>query len=480
VSIIQKKSFLILTLVLIAGCGSPQASEIAQSGQQVDQARPQMTTDEARAIAKQAYLFGFSFVANYRVLIAPFVENKPLAMGAGLNEFAHMKDFFPPQQRDTAQRDTVYSLGVMDLRREPIVITVPDVPDEGVYMLQMGDTSTESLPYISTATTNNKAGDYVLVGPDFQGYLPTGPFDGVITTRGQFVIMLGRTVPFDPDDLSSVHAIQDGITMRPLSEFMGTEPPAEPAPVEFVPWDPERAAGLGVFDYINMALAWHPPAIHEVEAMASFARIGVIPGQPFSTDGLSSDVIAAIEEGVDDAKQDIQTWVDQPPGMAGSWAWLTDDISRFGTDYLQRAAISLKNIYPNAPDHAIYGQAFMNAGGDLLTGQHVNTIRFESGMFPPVNWFWSITMYDATTTAMYPNDAERYNIGDRTKGLIYGNDDALTIYMSHEEPDDPSKRANWLPAPAGNYYLVLRLYGARPEVIDGKWTPPPIQKSDAD
>ena len=101
-SIIQKKSFLILTLVLIAGCGSPQASEIAQSGQQVDQARPQMTTDEARAIAKQAYLFGFSFVANYRVLIAPFVENKPLAMGAGLNEFAHMKDFFPPQQRDTA------------------------------------------------------------------------------------------------------------------------------------------------------------------------------------------------------------------------------------------------------------------------------------------------------------------------------------------------------------------------------------------
>ena len=122
----------------------------------------------------------------------------------------------------------------------------------------------------------------------------------------------------------------------------------------------------------------------------------------------------------------------------------------------------------------------MNAGGDLLTGQHVNTIRFESGMFPPVNWFWSITMYDATTTAMYPNDAERYNIGDRTKGLIYGNDDALTIYMSHEEPDDPSERANWLPAPAGDYYLVLRLYGAKPEVIDGKWTPPPIHKPDAD
>ena len=166
--------------------------------------------------------------------------------------------------------------------------------------------------------------------------------------------------------------------------------------------------------------------------------------------------------------------------MAASWAWFSDDISRSGTDYLQRAAISLKNIYLNAPDHAVYGQAFTNADGDLLTGQDVNTIRFESEMFPPVNWFWSLTMYDATTTAMYPNDAQRYNISDRTKGLIYSDDDSLTINMSHKEPNDPAELANWRPAPAGDYYLVLRLYGARPEVIDGKWTPPPIQKSDAD
>lgn len=457
---------LLVALFLAAGCTTPATAQ-----------KTPLTAEEARAIAKDAYTFGFAFVANYRVFIAPLLEKNPIMMGAEFNEFAHMRDLFPPETRDTTQRDTVFSLGIIDLRREPVVISVPDVPAGQAYMLQMGDTSTESLPYISTNTTDNKAGDYVLVGPDFQGYLVADRFDGVITTRGHFVVMLGRTVLFDPTNLGPVHAIQDGMHMRPLSQFMGTEPPAEPTPIEFLTWDDERAAGLGVFDYINMALVWHPPAIHEVEAMASFAKIGVIPGQPFSTDGLSTDVIAAIEEGIADAKQEIQAWVDQPPAMVGSWNWSLDDISRFGTDYLTRAAISLKNIYPNAPDHAIYGQASRDADGQPLTGQHVNTIRFEGGELPPVNWFWSVTMYDSETTAMYPNDAERYNIGDRTSGLVYGDDSSLTIYMSHDAPDDPSERANWLPAPAGEYYVVLRLYGAKPEVSSGKWTPPPIKKS---
>lgn len=464
----------VILLVNLQACTDNNQQVESEAAKTATSLRTHLTPEDARAIAKDAYLFGFSFVANYRVFIAPLLENNPLMMRAELNEFAHMRDLFPPETRDTTQRDTVFSLGVIDLRREPVVISVPDVPAGQVYMLQMGDTSTESLPYISTATTNNKAGDFVLVGPDFQGLVQADKFDGVITTRGQFVIMVGRTVLFDLNDLGSIHTIQDGMQMRPLSQFMSTEAPVEPAPMEFLTWDDERASGLGVFDYINMALAWHPPAVFEVDAMASFAKIGVIPGQPFSTDGLSTDVIAALEAGIADAKQDIQSWVDQPPAMVGSWTWSIDDVSRFGTDYLTRAAISLKNIYPNAPDHAIYGQASRDTDGQPLTGEHANTIRFDAGKLPPVNWFWSVTMYDSDTTAMYPNDAERYNIGDRTSGLVYGDDGSLTIYMSHDAPDDPSERANWLPAPEGEFYVVLRLYGAKSEVSDGKWTPPPI------
>jgi hypothetical protein len=431
--------------------------------------RPQ----EAREIAKEACLFGFPFVANYRVFMYPLISGHPLMQGAEFNQFAHNRQLFPPETQDTTQRDTIFSLGILDLRREPVVISVPDVPEGQVYMLQLGDTSTESLPYISTLTTGNKASDYVLVGPDFQGYLPAPRFDGVITTRGQFVIMLGRTVVFDSKDLSPAHAVQDGMQMQPLSQFLGSEPPQEVEPVDFLPWKPEAAEGLGVFDYINMALAWHPPAIYEMDTMADFARIGVIAGRRFTTEGLSPENVRALEDGVAEARVMINELANEGAGeLIGNWSWAIKDISRFGRDYLLRAAVSLRNIYPNAPDHAIYGSANRDLEGNPLMGKDSYELRFEAGEFPPVNWFWSVTLYDAETTAMYPNPLERYTIGDRTEGIKFDDDGSLTLTIGHAEPED---KANWLPAPEGAFYLIIRLYGAKPEVMAGQWTPPPVR-----
>ena len=434
-----------------------------------------LTPQEAKEIAKEAYIFGFPFVANYRVFMHPLISGHPLMQGAGFNQFAHNRQLFPPTTADTTQRDTIFSLGILDLCLEPVVISVPDVPEGQVYMLQMGDTSTESLPYISTLTTGNKARDYVLVGPDFQGYLPAPRFDGVITTRGQFVIMLGRTVVFDPTDLSPAHAVQDGMQMRSLSEFLGSEPPQEGEPVDFLTWKPEAAEGLGVFDYINMALAWHPPAIYEMDTMAEFARIGVIPGRRFTTEGLSPENVRALEDGVAEARAMINEMANEGAGgeLINSWSWAIKDISRFGRDYLTRAAISLRNIYPNAPDHAIYGSANRDLDGNPFKGTNTYKLRFESGNFPPVNWFWSVTLYDTKTTAMVPNPLERYSIGDRTEGIKFDDDGSLTLTIGHSEPED---KANWLPAPEGEFYLIIRLYGAKPEVMAGKWTPPPVRQ----
>ena len=430
---------------------------------------------EARRIAKEAVIFGFPFVSNYRVFIDRLVSGHPLMQGVGFNQFAHNRQLFPPETRDTTQRETIFSLGIIDLRREPVVISVPDVTEGQAYMLQMGDTSTESLPYISTITTNNRAGDYALVGPDFQDYLPAQQFDGVITTRGQFVVMLGRTVVFDSNDLSPAHAIQDGMQMRQLSEFLGTEPPPKPEPVEFLPWDEKAAENLGIFDYINMALAWHPPAIHEMELMASFAEIGVIPGQPFSTEDLLDEVVNAIDEGVTEALTLISQRAQESGGqeLIGSWLWGTEDISRFGRDYLTRAVISLQTIYPNAPDHALYGRANVDLEGDPLMGANTYELHFAESEFPPVDWFWSVTLYDAETTAMYANPLERYSIGDCTKDLKFGDDGSLTLMIGHSEPEDKS---NWLPAPEGDFYLIIRLYAAKPEVLAGEWTPQPVKR----
>ena len=435
-----------------------------------------LSQDQASELAREAYIFGAAFVSNYRVFISLLLEGSPLMQGAGFNEFAHNRDPFPPETEDTTQRDTLFSLGIIDLRREPIVISVPDVPEGESYMLQMGDTSTETLPYISTITTNNEAGDFVLVGPEFQGLLPADRFDGVITTRGQFIIMLGRTTLTDPNDPSVPHTIQDGMQMRPLSAFLGTTAPPDVPEFDFLPWDAEKADGIGMFDYINMMLAAHPPAISELPLMARFSQLGVVPGEPFPAEDFSPEIVAAIEEVIAEVNAEFEESTTSMGAMSGSWRWDVSDVSRFGTDYYRRSATAYKTIYPNAPDHAVYGQTYLDSEGEQLTGASGATIRFEADSFPPVQMFWSLTLYDAGTTAMYPNPAERYKISSKSEGLSYAEDGSLTLIMQHEEPADPGQRANWLPAPQGDIYLVLRLYGAEAEVMEGKWTPPPVMR----
>jgi hypothetical protein len=431
-----------------------------------------LTASEARRIARDAYVFGFSFVANYRVFIRLAATRAPLMLGVGFNQFAHHRDVIPTATPDTAQQDTLYAFAVLDLRREPIVISVPDVAAPNSYLLQLGDTSTETLPYISTITTGNRAGRFALAGPDFQGLLPTDGLDGVIAARGQFVIVIGRVSIIDPDHLDALHDIQDGMALTPLSSHLGQSAPPEPPPVEFPVWDDEMASGVGVFSYINAALAWHPPSFEEMPLMAEFARIGVIPGASFSTDGMSDEVAAAVADGVADARSEIAANLERALPYVNGWAWSTDDISRFGTDYLTRSTVALQNIYPNAPDHAVYGQRFRDSDDRILDGSHTYEMTFPAGELPPVNWFWSLTLYDESTT-MYVNPTGRTNIGDRTPDLVSNPDGSLTITIAHDEPDRP---ANWLPAPSGPFYLVLRCYGAKEPIVSGEWTPPPVHR----
>jgi hypothetical protein len=294
-----------------------------------------LSVDETRRIAHDAYVFGFGFVANYRVFIRRAAERAPIMLGVGFNEFAHYRQVIPAETPDTAQQDTLYSFAVLDLRREPIIISVPDVDEPYSYMLQLGDTSTETLPYISTITTGNRAGRFAVTGPDFQGLLPTDALDGVIAARGQFVVILGRTSILDPDDLAPLHHIQDGMALASLSGQVGTPEPPELPPVEFPAWDEERASSSGVFSYVNAALAWHPPSFAEMPLMAEFARIGIMPGSPFTTDDMSPDVAAAVAAGVADARTEIEANVERFTKRVNGWNWSTDDISRFGSDYLR-------------------------------------------------------------------------------------------------------------------------------------------------
>ena len=212
-----------------------------------------LTPAEAREIAREAYLFGISAVDNYRVYFRALTDpTHPVQMTA--NTFKHLRKPVGPELGDTPNNDTLFSYAVLDLRREPLVISVPEVEKDRVYMLQLGDTSTETLPYISSTATGTGAGNYAIVGPDFAGYLPADQFDGIITARGQLIAVTGRTAVAGPQDVPTVSAIQEGYKITPLSTFLGTDPPADPGPHNFLPWDDEKAKGVGIFDYINMAL----------------------------------------------------------------------------------------------------------------------------------------------------------------------------------------------------------------------------------
>ena len=235
------------------------------------------------------------------------------------------------------------------------------------------------MPYISSIATGTESGNYIILGPDYTGRVPLGKFDGVIVSRGQFVAVKGRTAVNGEEDLPRVSAIQDGYRVVMLSEFLGTTPPSPAANVEFLPWSAEKAGGIGFFDYMSMALAWQLPTLKEMPMLARFARIGVIPGERFTTQGMSEQVVAALREGIKDAKKAVAeraTTLQKDAG--GGWLFDTDDISRFGDDYLLRAAGSATTIYRNSADHALYAVARRDKDGNSLHGENKYTIRFDS------------------------------------------------------------------------------------------------------
>jgi hypothetical protein len=428
---------------------------------------------EAKAIAREAYIFGLPLVETYRGMWFCAIDKRSPKY-TGFNKFRHTRRLCTPQDTEVTvpNNDTLFSVASLDLRREPVVISVPKVMDLCGYMLWMVDMTTKNLPYISTVATGNNAGDYIIVGPGYTGYLPARRFDGVIVTRSYFVVVIGRTMVKGPDDVPNAARFQDGIRITALSEFLGTELPEEPAPIDFIPCDSGKIYGLGFFECLNMTLAWQPPMLSEMEMMQRFARIGVAPGKRFSTEGMPWEIVNAISAGMEDAKQEIETkFLSLNVNKVGEWIAPSDPLP-FGRDYLKRAAIAQYAILPNSIDHAAYYHT-----SKLLTGRHRHRIRFEEGKLPPVNWFWSITLYDLKTSLLYSNPINRYSIGDCTEGIKYNKDGSLEIYIQHDSPDK-DKESNWLPAPKGGFVISLRCYAPREEIIEGKWMPPAIERMD--
>jgi hypothetical protein len=426
---------------------------------------------EARAIAKEAWLYAYAPLQGYQTLWNQ-TQNKafPGYVG-GFNQFRHYARSATPADTDivTPNNDTPYSWAWLDLRAEPIVLTLPAVPAPRYYVNQWFDLYTHNFAYTGVRSTGRQAGTYLLAGPRWNGTVPKS-ITGVFRAETDFVGTLTRTQLNGPADIPALQALQAQYTLTPLSRFTGTAAPAAAPAVAWPVWDANKAEGIGFISYLNALLPFMPTVPSERQMMVRFARIGIGPEVPFDPAKLDPSIRAAMEDGVASAAQELKAKALTQTSSQGFFGTRQE----LGPDYLTfRAMGAMLGIYGNSSEEAFYASQQTGPDGKVLDGRKRWVMRFEPSQLPPVTEFWSITMYKLPERLLVENPLNRYSIGDRTPGLKLGADGSLEIYIQNENPG-PDKASNWLPAQAGPFFFVARLYGPKNSVLKGTWKLPQL------
>ena len=337
-------------------------------------------------------------------------------------------------------------------------------------MNQWFDLYTHNFAYTGSRATGREAGNYLFAGPRWKGTVPKG-IKAVFRAETEIVGTLTRTaIEGGPEDIPALQAVQAQYRLTPLSRFTGTKAPPASPPVDWPPFDRAKEEGLGFIPYMNALLPLMPTVPSEVDMRARFARIGVAPGRPFNAASLDPAIRKAMEEGVAEAAAELKAKAQTETtskDMFGSREAL-------GKDYIyMRNAGAMMGIYANSKAEALYGSQQTDSSGKVLDGSRKWVLRFAPGQLPPVNEFWSITMYSLPDRFLVANPINRYSIGDRTPGLKTGPDGSLEIYIQNENPGK-DKESNWLPAPKGPFFFAARFYGPKDNALRGEWSLPPL------
>jgi len=459
-------------LLLAAACiaaGNAQAADVPASPAQ------------AREIAGQAYLYGFPVVSSYSTFHAQALDPNSPDFKAPLNHIGNTANVFTPEDKAiiTPNSDTPYSFAWLDLRAEPIVLTLPPVDPKRYYSVQLVDIYTHNFAYLGRRATGAGGGSYLIAGPHWKGKMPKG-VKKVIRSESDIVYALYRTQLFDAQDIDAVRQVQAGYKVQPLSEFAGTKAPPAAAPVSWPAPVADMTDSPALFGYLNFMLGFAPTHPSETALMKRFARIGIAPAKPFDAAALSPDMKAALEAGIADAKQQFaefkKTQVDTKKVSSADFFGTR---SHLKNNYMYRFAGARLGIYGNSSAEAIYTGYFVDADGQPAdASKHRYVLRFPQGGLPPNDAFWSLTMYDGKSQLLVANPLKRYLINSSmAPGLQRDADGGLSLYVQ-AQPPAAGKEANWLPAPDGPFYAVLRIYEPKPSVQDGTWPVPKLQKAD--
>ncbi len=433
---------------------------------------PAITPEEVRAITAEAYIYAYPMIDNYRTMVKQAIDPTAPEYIGGFNVIKNYSEPFTPENRGvvTPNNDTPYSWARLDLRADPFVITVPAVGHDRYYVLQWIDLYTYVVGYVGVRATGFGGGSYLIAGPGWEGETPEG-IDGVLRSETQFVALLGRTLLEGPDDVPTLAAIQSQYRLEALSQFLAHVPPHVAPEVDWLPWDEAALTTRLFLPYLTFLLLFcQPPHPSEADLMQRFARLGIVPGAEFAVESLSPAIQQAIDGGVADAIADMESVLARTVSSNG----LFGSREELGNDYMKRAVAANKGLYGNAVEEAWYGGWETGSDGKPLDGFRHYRLRFAAEALPPAQFFWSATMYSLPDRLLVANPINRYSIGDRTKGLHYEEDGSLTIDISNASPG-ADQEANWLPAPEGPFTVILRIYGPKPELLDGSWQLPALE-----
>ena len=445
-----------------------------------------VTPAETKAIAEEAYIYGLPIVMNYAVMHEYAVDKGGPQFKAPFNQIKNEARVFTYEDTAiiTPNSDTPYSFMWMDLRAEPMVLSVPAVEKERYYAVMLCDGNTYNYGYIGSRATGNEAGDYMVVGPDWKGEKPAG-IKKVFTSTTPFSVAGYRTQLFKAEDMPNVVKVQGGYKAQPLSAFLKQPAPPAAPKTDFVP---ATTAGIkaNYFQYLDAALQFVPPAPEEKEIRAKLAKIGIGSDKPFDFKSLSAEQKEAFRLGMKSGDEKVDKFLASGVKNVNNWniGSFFGDRDFFKANWLMRAGAAKGGLYGNDAVEATYPFTRVDATGEKLDGsKNKYTLTFPAGQLPPVNAFWSVTMYDGKSQFLIKNPINRYLINSPMLPDMKKNEDgSLTLYIQKDSPG-ADKESNWLPAPNDLIYLVMRLYWPKtepPSILpagEGTWKPPGIVKA---
>jgi hypothetical protein len=397
-----------------------------------------------------------------------------------MNAFHHFRAY-PTADFRTVVRpnfDTLYSSAWLDLTKEPLIVSAPDT-DGRYYLLPMLDMWSDVFAVPGKRTSGTAAGHFAVVPKGWTGTLPKDVHR--IDAPTPHVWIIGRTQTNGPKDYEAVHKVQDAYTITPLSQW---GKPAVPVAVKIDPavdmeTDPltqvNTLPAAKYFAYGADLMSVNPPHITDWSTLARLKRIGIEPGKPFDLAKTDAAVRAALERVPADGLKAMQAKLPTLARVVNGWQMNTDTMGVYGNYYLKRAIVALAGLGANQPEDAVYPLNIADADGKPVTGENKYVLHFSKAELPPVDAFWSVTMYDAEGFQV-ANPINRFAIGDRD-ALKYNGDGSVDIYLQHESPGK-DKEGNWLPAPkSGVLGVTMRLYAPKAQVLNGRWNPPALKRS---